>query len=177
MGGDRREDPSCVPPQQWKAGHQRCRLRAKGRGATTTAPAYRATTSRRLSGLMTTAMWWACRGLVGPPIPIALGVHAVVWRNGSVSNLPGLGGAMNNAAIAINNAGQIAGISDPPGDTTRSALPDTRGSLAEWRDDQPWHAPRGLLERGPATLMRKARWLASRAMRTSAAALSFGIMA
>ena len=34
-----------------------------------TAPASRATTSRRLSGSMTTATWWACRGLVGSPIP------------------------------------------------------------------------------------------------------------
>ena len=79
---------------------------------------------------------------------------------------------MNNAAIAINNAGQIAGDFRPA-----RRRHDIRGSLAEWRDDQPWHAPRGRLERAPATSMRKARWLASRAMRTSTAALSFGIMA
>jgi probable HAF family extracellular repeat protein len=61
-------------------------------------------------------------GRCGTPDSFALGVHAVLWRNGSVFNLPGLGGGMNNAAIAINNAGQIAGISDPPGDATTYAV-------------------------------------------------------
>jgi probable HAF family extracellular repeat protein len=51
------------------------------------------------------------------------GVHAVLWRNGSVFDLGGLGGVLNNAANAINNAGQIAGQSDLPGDTiTHAAL-------------------------------------------------------
>jgi probable HAF family extracellular repeat protein len=49
-------------------------------------------------------------------------VHAVLWRNGQAFNLPGLGGVMNNAAFAINNAGQIAGISDPTGDATTYAV-------------------------------------------------------
>jgi probable HAF family extracellular repeat protein len=49
-------------------------------------------------------------------------VHAVVWRNGQVFNLPGLGGVMNNVALAINNAGQIAGESDPQGDATTYAV-------------------------------------------------------
>ena len=51
-----------------------------------------------------------------------LAVHALLWRNGSVFNLPGLGGVMNNIAFAINNAGQIAGQSDPPGDATTYAV-------------------------------------------------------
>ena len=36
---------------------------------------------------------------------------------------------MNNAAIAINNAGQIAGISDPPGDTTTHAVLWQNGAI------------------------------------------------
>ena len=39
-------------------------------------------------------------------------VHATLWQNGSVTDLGGFGGAMNNAAVAINNRGQIAGLSD-----------------------------------------------------------------
>jgi probable HAF family extracellular repeat protein len=50
------------------------------------------------------------------------GVHSVLWRNGSVFNLGGLGGVMNNAANAINNAGQIVGQSDLPGDTATHAV-------------------------------------------------------
>jgi probable HAF family extracellular repeat protein len=44
--------------------------------------------------------------------------HAVLWRHGSVFDLGGFGGVMNNSALAINNAGQIVGISDPTGDAT-----------------------------------------------------------
>ena len=70
-------------------------------------------------------------GTCGTPDTYALGVHAVLWRNGSVSDLGGLGGAMNNAAIAINNAGQIAGISDPPGDTTTHAVLWQNGAMID----------------------------------------------
>jgi probable HAF family extracellular repeat protein len=59
----------------------------------------------------------------------AVAVHAVVWRNGSVFDLGGLGGVMNNVPFAINNAGQIAGQSDLPGDTTPGSTPATRAVL------------------------------------------------
>jgi probable HAF family extracellular repeat protein len=62
------------------------------------------------------------------PNPAVL-VHAVVWRNGSVSKLPDLGGGMNNIAFAINNAGQIAGISDPTGDSTTYAVLWQNGAI------------------------------------------------
>jgi probable HAF family extracellular repeat protein len=60
-------------------------------------------------------------GVCGVPTG-AVAAHAVLWRNGSVFNLRGLGGVMNNVAFAINNAGQIAGQSDPPGDQTTHAV-------------------------------------------------------
>jgi probable HAF family extracellular repeat protein len=49
-------------------------------------------------------------------------VHATLWQNGSVTDLGGFGGAMNNLAEAINNKGQVAGLSDLPGDTTSHAF-------------------------------------------------------
>jgi len=58
-----------------------------------------------------------------------LAAHALLWRNGSVFNLPGLGGVMNNIAFAINNAGQIAGQSDPPGDATTYAVLWQNGAI------------------------------------------------
>jgi probable HAF family extracellular repeat protein len=62
-------------------------------------------------------------GTCGVPVyNTALAVHALVWRNGSVSALPSLGGVMNNAAFAINESGQIVGISDPTGDATTYAV-------------------------------------------------------
>jgi probable HAF family extracellular repeat protein len=72
-------------------------------------------------------------GTCGTPDNPALGVHAVVWRNGAVFNLGGLGGVMNNVALVINNAGQIAGISDLSGDTNPTPecadVPGTRAVL------------------------------------------------
>jgi probable HAF family extracellular repeat protein len=62
-------------------------------------------------------------GACALPFYVLPGVHAVLWRNGSVFDLGGLGGKMNNVAQAINNAGQIAGYSDLQGDTiTHAAL-------------------------------------------------------
>lgn len=52
------------------------------------------------------------------PIP----VHALLWHNGSVTDLGNLGGAINNIAYAINESGQIVGASDLPGDNTSHAF-------------------------------------------------------
>jgi probable HAF family extracellular repeat protein len=62
---------------------------------------------------------------------LGLAVHAVLWRNGAVYALSGLGGVMNNTAFAINNAGQIAGISDPPGDATTYAVLWQNGAMTK----------------------------------------------
>jgi probable HAF family extracellular repeat protein len=49
-------------------------------------------------------------------------IHAVLWQNGSVTDLGNLGGVMNNVANAINDRGQVVGGSDLPGDTTGHAF-------------------------------------------------------
>ncbi len=49
-------------------------------------------------------------------------VHAVLWQNGTVTDLGNLGGTMNNLAFNINNQGQVVGESDLPGDTTTHAF-------------------------------------------------------
>jgi probable HAF family extracellular repeat protein len=61
-------------------------------------------------------------GICGVPDSLALGVHAVLWQNGSVTDLGSFGGVMNNAALDINNGGQVVGISDLPADTTTHAF-------------------------------------------------------
>lgn len=45
------------------------------------------------------------------------GSHAVLWENGSVTDLGNLGGTQGKAG-AINNRGEVAGFSGLPGDTT-----------------------------------------------------------
>jgi probable HAF family extracellular repeat protein len=70
-----------------------------------------------------------CSGTCGIPNTPALCLHAVLWRNGRVINLPSLGGAINNYPVVINNAGQIAGISDPSGDATTYAVLWQNGTI------------------------------------------------
>jgi probable HAF family extracellular repeat protein len=50
------------------------------------------------------------------PPPIAFGPHAVLWeKDGSVTDLGNLGAAVGNLATAINNRGQVVGISSLTG--------------------------------------------------------------
>ena len=51
--------------------------------------------------------------------------HALLWKNGTATNLGTFGGTMNNAAQDINNGGDVVGFSDLPGDTT-TQTPTTR---------------------------------------------------
>jgi probable HAF family extracellular repeat protein len=43
--------------------------------------------------------------------------HALLWHKGNVIDLGTLGGAISNLAFALNNHGQVVGISDLPGDS------------------------------------------------------------
>jgi probable HAF family extracellular repeat protein len=48
--------------------------------------------------------------------------HALLWENGSVTNIGSLGGAGWNTPTVINNKGQVAGFSDLPGDVSGGVL-------------------------------------------------------
>jgi probable HAF family extracellular repeat protein len=65
------------------------------------------------------------------PVSPAIGAHAVLWENGKVKDLGTLGGAFSNVAYAINNHGQVVGISDLPGDTTAHAFFWQNGTLTD----------------------------------------------
>jgi probable HAF family extracellular repeat protein len=63
---------------------------------------------------------------VGTSGDVCVGVsalsHAVLWQDGSVTDLGSLGGALNNVALAINNQGQVVGDSNLPGEITHAFL-------------------------------------------------------
>ena len=61
----------------------------------------------------------------------AIGAHALVWQNGSPTNLGSLGGAFTNVAYDINNRGQVAGVSDLPGDATGHAFLWENGEMTD----------------------------------------------
>jgi probable HAF family extracellular repeat protein len=50
-------------------------------------------------------------------VGVLSGPHAVLWDNGSATDLGSLGGMMNNVATAINNRSEVVGSSDLTGDT------------------------------------------------------------
>jgi probable HAF family extracellular repeat protein len=119
-------DPSCVPPQvlDYKAV-----VWGPKRGEVRILPTFPGDAIAAALQINDNGDAVGLSGTCGTPDTAALGVHAVVWRNGQVSNLGGLGGVMNNAAFAINNAGQIAGTSDPEGDATTYAVLWQNGAL------------------------------------------------
>lgn len=66
----------------------------------------------------------------GPGISPIL-IHAVLWQNDSVTDLGSLGGVMNNLANAINNRGQVVGMSDLAGDNTGHAFLWQNGAMKD----------------------------------------------
>jgi probable HAF family extracellular repeat protein len=57
--------------------------------------------------------------------------HAVLWQDGTVSDLGNLGGTTNNIPFAINNEGQAVGSSNLPGDTNFHAFIWQRGVMTD----------------------------------------------
>lgn len=58
-------------------------------------------------------------------------VHALLWQAGSTIDLGNLGGTMDNAATAINAAGQIVGVSDLAGNATFHAFLWENGMMSD----------------------------------------------
>lgn len=57
--------------------------------------------------------------------------HALLWHNGKPMDLGNLGGSMQNAALAINDRGQVVGASDIAGDTYQHAFFWQKGSISD----------------------------------------------
>jgi probable HAF family extracellular repeat protein len=57
--------------------------------------------------------------------------HALLWQTDSVTDLGSLGGVMNNLASAINNYGQVVGMSDLAADTTGHAFLWQNGVMSD----------------------------------------------
>jgi probable HAF family extracellular repeat protein len=65
------------------------------------------------------------------PLASASTQHALLWQDGAPIGLGSLGGVTNNAAVAINNRGQVAGFSDLPGDSTGHAFIWQNGVMSD----------------------------------------------
>ena len=58
-----------------------------------------------------------CANTVVTAVGLFVGQHAMLWDDGSVTSLGGLGGTMGKAG-AINDRGEVAGFSSLPGDSS-----------------------------------------------------------
>jgi probable HAF family extracellular repeat protein len=58
-------------------------------------------------------------------------LHAVIWQNGTATDLGNLGGTTNNHPQYINNPGQVVGYSNLPGDTTTHAFLWQKGVMTD----------------------------------------------
>lgn len=77
-------------------------------------------------------------GLCGDAVGAFSAAHALLWENGTATNLGSLGGVAWNTPAAINNRGQIVGFSDLPGD--QSGAPNFHAFL--------WTKERGIRDLG-----------------------------
>jgi len=121
------QDPNCIPPQVldykpvvWHGGtiHELPVLAGDAIGAVLAVNDH--------NELVGTSGMCGSGPALGP-IP----VHALLWQNGSVTDLGSVGGAVNNIAWAINNAGQIVGVSDLSGDSTEHAFLWQKGVMTD----------------------------------------------
>ena len=65
------------------------------------------------------------------PVSASIGVHALLWENGRFTYLGTLGGQLSNVAYAINNGGQVVGVSDLPGEVTAHAFIWQNGNMTD----------------------------------------------
>ncbi|HZY96489.1 MAG TPA: hypothetical protein VFE35_05260 [Candidatus Cybelea sp.] len=71
-------------------------------------------------------------GPCGPPLTLGYGgAHAVLWKHGSAIDLGNLGGTTTNAAAAMNDRGQIVGVSSLPGNATYHAFLWQHGVMSD----------------------------------------------
>jgi probable HAF family extracellular repeat protein len=63
-----------------------------------------------------------CANTVISAVGLVTGPHAVLWENGAVTDLGNLGGKMIGKAGAINNRGEVAGLSDLPDNSVHAFL-------------------------------------------------------
>jgi probable HAF family extracellular repeat protein len=61
-------------------------------------------------------------------------LHALLWQNGSATNLGSLGGTLFSDAFNVNDRGVVVGSSDLPGDTNFWAFPFINNHAFLWRN-------------------------------------------
>ncbi|MBA3913324.1 MAG: hypothetical protein H0X25_05600 [Acidobacteriales bacterium] len=106
-------DPTCNPPQmlQFEAV-----IYGPGKNQITQLSPYTGDPDSAATGINDADQVVGISGTCSNAVGGFSAAHALLWRNGTVTNLGSLGGVAWNTPAAINNHGQIVGFSDLPGD-------------------------------------------------------------
>jgi len=89
-------------------------------------------------------VWGQVVGGSGPCGPPGGGIgvtnNALLWQHGTTINLGSLGGKCNNLATAINDRGQVAGLSDVSGNDCRKVRTNNGGAAWMYNGSTAYHA-------------------------------------
>lgn len=124
-------DPNCPPPQML----QFLPVIWSKDGVIQALSLYQGDTEGAAFGINNRGEVVGTSGICGPfdpqtALPL-VSQHALLWRHGQAIDLGNLGGAINNAALAISDRGVIVGTSDLPGDTYFHAFLWRQGKMRD----------------------------------------------
>jgi probable HAF family extracellular repeat protein len=106
-------DPTCAAPQVLQF---RAVVYGPRPGQIAPLPAFRGDPDAAATAINDQGQIVGVSGICGNSVGALSAKHAVLWQNGTVTDLGNLGGAGWNTPMAINEAGQIVGFADLPGD-------------------------------------------------------------
>ena len=114
------QDPNCIPPQvlDYEAVFWDSKT-----GVIHELPAFSSDSVAVATAINDRSQVVGASGICGTgPGTGPIFMHALLWQKSSVTDLGSLGGAFNNVTYAINNRGQVVGVSDLQGDSTAHAF-------------------------------------------------------
>lgn len=106
-------DPTCVAPQVLQFEPV---IWGPGPGQIQQLPTYSGDPDGSATGINDKDQVIGISGICQNAVGNQSAIHALLWQNGTVTNLGNLGGYAWNTPMALNNHGQIVGFSDLPGD-------------------------------------------------------------
>lgn len=113
------EDPTCVAPQRLQF---RAVVWGPGENEVVELPPYPGDSVSAATALNDSGQVVGISGICDVAVGRFSAAHAVLWENGTVTDLGSLGGVSWHTPMAISRRGNVVGFSNPPGDDDGSFL-------------------------------------------------------